>query len=125
MNWFPYHHARAYCPPVLRAVAQGNGRAPTTQRTLLRQPGERADAFAERAQREAFSLWLQEGMRRAVFVECFYEVPADPHFFDDERANDLHVLRRVACDTSDEPEVRVAAMKAMNRILGIVPAEVW
>jgi hypothetical protein len=113
-------------PPVLRVIVADDLRHPSEQLTLWRGKGEDGAAFYHRAQGAAHRLWLRHGARRWIFIECIYNVPsveADPHFGDDERSNNLRALRAVADNTADNVDVRLAAIKAMNRIHGLVPAE--
>lgn len=113
-------------PPVLRVMVAEDLRQPAQQLTLWRGKGEDDTAFYHRAQGEAHKLWLRLGCRRWVYLECVYTVPsieAEPHFGDDERANSLRSLRFVANNEQDNVDVRLAAIKAINRMQGLVPAE--
>lgn len=113
-------------PPVLRVIVADDLHHPSEQLTLWRGKGEDDTVFYHRAQGAAHRQFLRHGARRFVFIECVYRVPSvedDPHFGDDERSNSLRALRAVADNTADNVDVRLAAIKAMNRIHGLVPAE--
>lgn len=116
------------CPPVIRIVMASDLRRAAEQLTIWRGKGEDEAAFYQRAQAAAATLHRRHGFARWVYLDCIYNVPSvetDPSFGDDDRANTLHALRHTLNNESDKAEVRVACAKAMNRIHGLVPADVW
>ncbi len=118
-------YAQADCPPALRVLMMGDWKNAPVQQTLLRQAGEAEHVFAARAQQAAHKMWLRYGMQQTVVIECVYNLPdAPPEGWAeyDERINALRALRLVAHGNHDDVDARIAAIKAINRMQGLVPA---
>lgn len=120
---FPCYFGREACPPVFRVMVAEDLRRAAEQLTLWRGNGEDGAAFYHRAQGAGAALHRRHGFARWVYLECVYQ--PDPNV-DDDRANTRHALLHTINNESDNVDVRLGAIKALNRLQKLVePSEVW
>lgn len=122
MNFlFPYVGAEwSHAPNTMRIIARAHGSHPTFQLTLRREVGETCNAMHRRAQVEARKLFYRTQGVQNVVIHCHYEDTAGNVLFDDERQNTLSALREAIHDK--DATVALSAIRALNRMQGLVPA---
>jgi hypothetical protein len=107
-------------PPAIRVMVASDMQRATEQLTVWRGSAEDDTAFYRRAQEAADAMSRRYAFARWVYLECEYS-PSDD--LADDRQNTLRALRHTIDNESDKVDVRLAAIKVMNRFLGLVPAE--
>lgn len=108
------------CPPAMRVVIAGDLHRPPEQHTVWRADGEPDAAFYARAQAAGHAMQRLHGFARWVYLECAYAPSED---MPDDKINLLRALRHTINNEADNIDVRLAAIKVVNRVWGLVPAD--
>ncbi len=120
MNYKCFLARAGEVPPAIRVMVSGDMHRAPEQLTVWRGSGEDDTAFFRRSQEAADVMNRRYGFTRWVYLECEY---APSEELADDRQNTLRALRHTIDNEADNVDVRIAAIKVMNRYLGLVPAE--
>lgn len=110
---------RGYAPVALRLFVYGQDPDLPFCQTILPLRNEPMPAYCARVHAGA-RVWHQIRININTQTHCVYELPADPHAWD-ERWMRREQLDRIVADHRNSASVRLSAIRELNRMQRLVP----